>query len=176
MNKNSNNFMAESILKTLGAQFSGIPGTTANGVDVMHTYLAGLRIDAGGARIVDGSGLSDLNRVPARLLAEILARSYRDFEIGPELLASFPVGGADGTLDERFGGEEAKRRVRAKTGRIAGALTLAGYAANRDGQVFAFVILANKPHGTIEAVHRAIDRLVDEIVSSTAADLAPPAG
>ncbi len=175
MNKNSNNFMAESILKALGAQFSGTPGTTANGVEVMRTYMTGLRIDAGGARIVDGSGLSDLNRVPPRLLAEILARSYGDFEIGPELLASFPVGGADGTLDERFGGEEAKRRVRAKTGRIAGALTLAGYAANRDGQVFAFVILANRPRGTIEAVHRAIDRLVDEIVASTAADPAPPA-
>jgi serine-type D-Ala-D-Ala carboxypeptidase/endopeptidase (penicillin-binding protein 4) len=176
MNKNSNNFMAESILKTLGAQFAGSPGTTASGLEVVRTYLSGLGIDLGGARIADGSGLSDLNRVPARLLAEVLARSYDDFEIGPELVASFPVGGADGTLDERFGGEEAKRRVRAKTGRIAGALTLAGYASNRDGQVFAFVILANRARGTIEAVHRAIDRLVHEIVSGARADAAPPAG
>ncbi|MEK7283151.1 MAG: D-alanyl-D-alanine carboxypeptidase, partial [Acidobacteriota bacterium] len=80
----------------------------------------------------------------------------------------------DGTLDERFGGEGSRRRVRGKTGRIAGALTLAGYAANRDGRVFAFAVLANRPRGTIDAVHRAIDRIVDEIAGSTDADLGPP--
>src|SRR5207249_1719086 len=95
----------------------------------------------------------------ARLLAELLARVHADFELGPEMEASFPVGGVDGTLDERFGGEAAKRRVRAKTGRIAGALSLAGYAANRDGREFAFAFLANQPRGSIEAVHRAIDRV-----------------
>jgi D-alanyl-D-alanine carboxypeptidase/D-alanyl-D-alanine-endopeptidase (penicillin-binding protein 4) len=176
MNKNSSNFMAESMLKTLGAEFVSTPGTTANGLEVVRTYLSGLGIDASAARLADGSGLSDENRVSARLLAEVLARAHEDFEIGADLTASFPVGGADGTLDERFGGEGAKRRVRAKTGRIAGALTLAGYATNRDGRVFAFALLANQPRGTIETVHRAIDRVIDEMVGSSDADLAVPAG
>jgi D-alanyl-D-alanine carboxypeptidase/D-alanyl-D-alanine-endopeptidase (penicillin-binding protein 4) len=175
MNKNSNNFMAEALLKTLGAQFIGTPGTTSGGLEVVRTYLSGIGVDAAGARLADGSGLSEDNLVPARLLAGVLARAWNDFEIGPDLAASFPVGGADGTLDARFGGEEGRRRVRAKTGRIAGALTLAGYAANRDGRLFAFAVLANRPRGTIEAVHRAIDRFVEEIVSSTDADLAAPA-
>jgi len=173
MNKNSNNFMAEALVKTLGAQFVDAPGTTANGLEVIRTYLSGAGLDPSRATLADGSGLSDEDRVPARLLAELLARVHADFELGPEMEASFPVGGVDGTLDERFGGEGAKRRVRAKTGRIAGALSLAGYAANRDGREFAFAFLANQPRGSIEAVHRAIDRVIDELVGSQDADLAP---
>ncbi len=176
MNKNSNNFMAEMIVKTLAAQFVETPGTTAAGLEVMRNYVAGLGIDASGLRLLDGSGLSDEDRVPARVLAEVLARAWADFEIGPELVTSLPIGGADGTLDERFGGEGSRRRVRAKTGRIAGALTLAGYAANRDGRSLAFVVLANRPRGTLDAVHRAIDRIVDEVVASTGADLGPNPG
>ncbi|HKN48363.1 MAG TPA: D-alanyl-D-alanine carboxypeptidase/D-alanyl-D-alanine-endopeptidase, partial [Candidatus Polarisedimenticolia bacterium] len=173
MNKNSNNFMAEAILKTLAAQFVEQPGTTTNGIEVVRTYLAGLGIDPAALQVVDASGLSDQDRVPARLIAEVLARAHDDFEVGPELMASLPIGGADGTLEDRFGGEEAKRRVRAKTGRIAGALSLAGYAVNRDGRRLAFAILANQPRGSIDAVHQAIDRLVDAIVESGDADLAP---
>jgi serine-type D-Ala-D-Ala carboxypeptidase/endopeptidase (penicillin-binding protein 4) len=171
MNKNSNNFMAEALVKTLGAQFVGIPGTTANGIEVMRTYLAGIGVNPEGAQLYDGSGLSDQDRVTARLLTEVLARARDDYEIGPEFVASLPIGGADGTLDERFGGEAARRRVRAKTGRIAGALSLAGYAVNRDGGVFAFALLANHPRGSVEAVHQAIDRVIDEIVQSGNADL-----
>ncbi len=173
MNKNSNNFMAEMVLKTLGAQFVETPGTSGHGVEVVRNYLAGLGLDLASVRLVDGSGLSDEDRVPARLLADVLARTWDDFEIGPEIVASLPIGGADGTLDERFGGEGSRRRVRAKTGRIAAALTLAGYVANHDGRSFAFAVLANRPRGTIDAVHRAIDRIVDEIASSTDADLGP---
>jgi PBP4 family serine-type D-alanyl-D-alanine carboxypeptidase len=176
MNKNSNNFMAEALLKTLGAQFIGIPGTTAAGLEVVRTYLSGIGIDPAAARLADGSGLSDDNLVPARMLAEVLVRAHDDFEVGPDLIASFPIGGADGTLGERFGGEEGRRRVRAKTGRLLGALTLAGYAANRDGRILAFAVLANRPRGTIDAVHRAIDRLIEEMVQSTAADVEAPAG
>lgn len=173
MNKNSNNFMAEAMLKTLGAQFIEAPGTTERGLEVVRTYLSGLGLDPSALHVADGSGLSDDDRISARLLADFLARVHADFEVGPEIEASLPIGGADGTLDERFGSEAAKRRVRAKTGRVAGALALAGYAANRDGREFAFVVFANQPRGTIDAVHQAIDRLVDELVTSTNADLAP---
>jgi len=174
MNKNSNNFMAEMILKTLGAQFIGIPGTTASGTEMVRAYLSGIGVDPSAAALADGSGLSDESRLTARLLADVLLKAHADFEIGPEMVTSLPIGGADGTLNDRFGGEEARRRVRAKTGRIAGSITLAGYVTNRNGRTFAFAILANQPRGTIEAVHRTIDRLVDEIAASADADLPPP--
>jgi D-alanyl-D-alanine carboxypeptidase/D-alanyl-D-alanine-endopeptidase (penicillin-binding protein 4) len=173
MNKNSNNFMAEAILKTLGAQFVETPGTTNGGLSMVRTYLSGLGLDAGFLQAVDGSGLSDHDRTTARLLAEVLAKGWSDFEIGADLVASLPIGGADGTLEERFASETQSRRVRAKTGRIAGAVTLAGYAVNRDGRPFAFAIFANQPRGSLDAVHQALDRVVDEIVQSADSDVAP---
>ena len=175
MNKNSNNFMAEMLLKTLGAQFVSTPGTTEGGLEMVRAYLAGLGLDPRDLRIVDGSGLSDLDRMPALMMAEILARAREDFEVEPELVSSLPIGGADGTLSDRFGSEEGRRRVRAKTGRVAGAISLAGYASNRDGHVLAFVIFANQPRGTLDAVHRTLDRLVDAMAASRDSDLAPAA-
>ncbi|HXH28228.1 MAG TPA: D-alanyl-D-alanine carboxypeptidase/D-alanyl-D-alanine-endopeptidase, partial [Candidatus Polarisedimenticolia bacterium] len=74
MNKNSNNFMAEALVKTLGAQFVGMPGTTANGIEVMRTYLAGIGVNPEEAQLYDGSGLSDQDRVTARLLTQLLVR------------------------------------------------------------------------------------------------------
>jgi D-alanyl-D-alanine carboxypeptidase/D-alanyl-D-alanine-endopeptidase (penicillin-binding protein 4) len=173
MNKNSNNFMAEMLLKTLGAQFVATPGTTEGGLEMVRAYLAGLGLDPRDMRTVDGSGLSDLDRMPAMMMAEILARAREDFEVEPELVASLPIGGADGTLSDRFASEEGRRRVRAKTGRVAGAISLAGYASNRDGHVLAFVIFANQPRGTLDAVHRTLDRLVDAIAASRDPDLMP---
>jgi len=173
MNKNSNNFMAEMILKTLGAQFVSIPGTTAGGLEMVRTYLSGIGLDPEATALADGSGLSDQSRTSAALLAGVLTKAQADFEIGPELVASLPIGGADGTLSDRFVGEATHRRVRAKTGRISGAIALAGYVVNRSGRTFAFVVLANQPRGTVEAVHRAIDPLVDAIAESTEDDLAP---
>jgi D-alanyl-D-alanine carboxypeptidase/D-alanyl-D-alanine-endopeptidase (penicillin-binding protein 4) len=169
--------MAEMLLKTLGAQFVQTPGTTEGGLEMVRAYLAGLGLDPADMRVVDGSGLSDQDRMPAMMLAEILARAREDFEVGPELVSSLPIGGADGTLSDRFGSEEGRRRVRAKTGRVAGAISLAGYASNRDGHVLAFVIFANQPRGTLDAVHRSLDRLVDAMAASRDADLlasAPP--
>jgi D-alanyl-D-alanine carboxypeptidase/D-alanyl-D-alanine-endopeptidase (penicillin-binding protein 4) len=137
---------------------------------MVRAYLSGLGLDPNAVRLVDGSGLSDLDRMPASLLASVLAEAYDDFEIGPELMTSLPIGGADGTLADRFASEEGRRRVRGKTGKIAGAVSLAGYVANRDHHVLAFVVFANQPRGTLEAVHRSIDRLVDAVAASRNAD------
>jgi D-alanyl-D-alanine carboxypeptidase/D-alanyl-D-alanine-endopeptidase (penicillin-binding protein 4) len=175
MNKNSNNFMAEALLKTIGARIEGEPGTTEKGIETMRSYLTELGVATTRARLVDGSGLSDLNRLQARLLTETLVRVQRDFTIGPELVGSLSVGGIDGTLDERFSNGVDRRRIRAKTGRLAGVATLAGYAVNRDGRAFAFAVLANDIRGSNVSAQRAIDRLVGEITDSRDDDLQPAA-
>jgi D-alanyl-D-alanine carboxypeptidase/D-alanyl-D-alanine-endopeptidase (penicillin-binding protein 4) len=173
MNKNSNNFMAESLLKTLGARFEGVPGTTDKGITTVRSYLTDLGVSTTRARLADGSGLSELNRLHARLLAETLVRAHHDFAIGPELVGSLSVGGIDGTLDGRFSNGVDRRRIRAKTGRLDGVAALAGYAVNRDGRPFAFAVLANDVRGSSVSAQRAIDRLVGEITGSRDADLQP---
>ena len=173
MNKYSNNFMAEMMLKTLGARIEGPPGTRQDGLRVVRRYLTGIGADPSRSTIVDGSGLSSHNRVPARLIAHALARAANDFTIGPDLAASFPIGGADGTLEDRFESDPGGRRVRAKTGRVAGSRTLAGYVANAEGRRFAFALLAGSPRGSLESVYRALDGVVGEVAASTEEEIAP---
>src|SRR5262245_48769377 len=72
MNKHSNNFIAETILKTLGAQFMGTPGTTAKGLEVLTEFLSRIGVPSDGMMLADGSGLSHDNRVTARALVQTL--------------------------------------------------------------------------------------------------------
>lgn len=173
MNKMSNNYMAESFLKTLGAESAGPPGTTEKGAAAVMSFLQKLGADTTGLRINDGSGLSHEDRLTASSLAAVLLDMYRDFESYPEFMASLPIGGVDGTLDRRMVGGPAQRRIRAKTGHLNGVSSLSGYAFTQQGKVLAFSILVNAGGGQdVWKVRRGIDRLCSAMVES---DLPAPA-
>ncbi len=177
MNKHSNNFMAETVLKTLGAEFRGVPGTTEKGLEVVRDYLQGIGVSARDLVLVDGSGLAHDNRVTARALVHTLQAMNEDFELWPEFLGSLPVGGIDGTLQRRFRQEDLLRKVRAKTGKIAGVSSLSGYAVNEAGETFAFAILVNDYRCGAETVKRLMDRVCSSLVESSFRTAgAPPAG
>jgi D-alanyl-D-alanine carboxypeptidase/D-alanyl-D-alanine-endopeptidase (penicillin-binding protein 4) len=167
MNKLSNNFMAESFLKTLGAETSGLPGTSSKGADAVLSFLQKLGVDTGPLVIRDGSGLSHENRLTASALSAVLVAMYRDFESSPEFMTSLAVGGVDGTLDRRMVGGSAQRHIRAKTGHLNGVSSLSGYAFTHQGKTLAFSILVNAgPGADVWKVRRAIDRLCSAMVES----------
>ncbi len=166
MNKHSNNFIAETILKTLGAQFIGTPGTTAKGLEVLREFLSGIGVPSDGMTLADGSGLSHDNRVTARALVQTLRAMNEDFELWPEFLASLPIAGVDGTLQRRFRKEDLLRKVRAKTGKISGVTTLSGYAVNESNETFAFAILMNDYRCGTETMKRLMDRVCSALVES----------
>lgn len=175
MNKESNNFMAESILKTLGAETAGAPGTTQKGAAAVLRYLEGIGVRTEGVVIADGSGLSSSNRVTADSLAKMLLATQRDFQAYPEFMASLPIGGIDGTLDHRMVGTAATRNVRAKTGFINGVSALSGYAWNENGRLLIFSVLVNSPRASIWEITRSVDRLCDAMVRSRLQGAAAPA-
>ncbi|HET6372189.1 MAG TPA: D-alanyl-D-alanine carboxypeptidase/D-alanyl-D-alanine-endopeptidase [Candidatus Polarisedimenticolia bacterium] len=184
MNKLSNNLMAESLLKTLGAEKAGLPGTSEKGAQVVIDFLGGLGVDVRPLVIKDGSGLSHENRLTAGALADVLLAMHRDFEASPEFMASLAIGGVDGTLDRRMVGGPAQRHIRAKTGHLNGVSSLSGYAFTNQARVLAFAILVNSGGDTdVWKVRRAIDRLCGAMVESDLSDLrtsrgaagAPPA-
>src|SRR5437867_4302292 len=166
LNKNSNNFIAETLLKTLGAQFVGIPGSTAKGLEVLREYLTRIGVSAEGIALADGSGLSHENRVTARALVQTLKAMNEDFELWPEFLASLPIAGVDGTLQRRFRNEDLLRKVRAKTGKISGVTSLSGYAVNERDETFAFAILMNDYRCGTETIKRLMDRVCSALVES----------
>lgn len=142
-NKISSNFVAEQLLKTLGAEVLGPPGTTAKGLQVVQEFLAELGIAPEAYVLENGSGLSRNNRLSPEQIVALLAYMYENFEVRSEFLASLAVAGVDGTLHRRLRDTQAERRLRAKTGAITGVSCLSGYAVSKDNEVFAFSIMMN---------------------------------
>jgi D-alanyl-D-alanine carboxypeptidase/D-alanyl-D-alanine-endopeptidase (penicillin-binding protein 4) len=138
MNKQSDNFYAEMLLKHLGAEVRG-DGTAAAGARVVRRTLARRGVPLAGVRVADGSGLSPRNRLTARAIALLLVSARDDPALNTQYLGSLAVAGVDGTLRTRMRTYPARGNVRGKTGTTAGASALSGYARSR----FVFSVLQN---------------------------------
>ncbi len=158
MNKISSNFDAEMMLKTLGAEQAGAPGTWAKGVGVAEQFLAEVGIPRGSYVMKNGSGLNDTNRFTARQVAMLLLDQAKRWSVAPEYEASLGIAGRDGTVRTRMEGTEAAGRVRAKTGTLEGVTALSGYVQAASGARFVFSILANDVASHTKTV-ASIDRL-----------------
>lgn len=168
MNKLSDNNVAEAVLKTLGAETRKTPGpaTWADAIAAVNAYLVSIGLPAGGFRYENGSGLFGSTAVSAAQLVAVLAAAHDDYKIGPDLVASLPIGGQDGTLARRWHGHPAQGRVRAKTGTLSTVSTLAGYIALDANHVIAFAILANDiAPGARPLVREAMDEMVDVLAA-----------
>lgn len=159
LNKYSNNFTAELVLKTLGAETKGIPGTAEKGIEVVKEVLTSLRIDHSKLTMVGGSGLSRKNQLTAKAICEVLIAIHHNFKWQPEFMASLPLAGVDGTLERRMNGNGTMRHVRAKTGRIKKVAALSGYLNTKDKETWAFSMLMNDFDTTIEQVQAIQDKL-----------------
>jgi D-alanyl-D-alanine carboxypeptidase/D-alanyl-D-alanine-endopeptidase (penicillin-binding protein 4) len=153
MDHESDNFTAEMLLKQLGAGLA-LQGTTASGAQVIHQLLTDQQIPVAGVRIVDGSGLSRLDRLTTETVVAMLRSSWLDQDLREILIASLPVAGRSGTLDGRMRGTAAAGRVRAKTGTLNEASALSGYVKRR----YAFSVIQNGSPLSIFWARRAQDR------------------
>jgi D-alanyl-D-alanine carboxypeptidase/D-alanyl-D-alanine-endopeptidase (penicillin-binding protein 4) len=153
MDRVSDNFTAELVLKQLGTLLAD-QGTTARGAAFVSQTLADAEVPLTGVRIVDGSGLSVLDRVTARELAAILEAAWTDPDVGPVLFASLPVAGVNGTLSDRMRRAPARGNVVAKTGTTSWASALSGYVKRR----YVFSVLQNGSPVSSFWARRAQDR------------------
>jgi D-alanyl-D-alanine carboxypeptidase/D-alanyl-D-alanine-endopeptidase (penicillin-binding protein 4) len=153
MDHESDNFTAELLLKQLGAGL-GPQGTTAAGAQVVHDLLTEQQIPLVGVRIVDGSGLSRLDRLTTEAVVGMLRSSWLDEDLRETLLSALPVAGRSGTLDGRMRGTAAAGRVRAKTGTLSEASALSGYVRRR----YAFSVIQNGSPVSVYWARRAQDR------------------
>lgn len=140
VNKLSNNFMAEQILRTLAPD----DGATAEGsLRALAGAVDEIGLDAKGMRLGNGSGLYDNNRVSPKQLVTLLTKMHGDFRYRADYLASLSVGGADGTARRRLAESPAKRWVRVKTGTLNDVSALSGYVGRFDREPIVFAILMN---------------------------------
>jgi D-alanyl-D-alanine carboxypeptidase/D-alanyl-D-alanine-endopeptidase (penicillin-binding protein 4) len=146
MDRWSDNFTAEMVLKTLGR------GTTARGAEVVVHALQQAHVPLRGVRIADGSGLSSRDRFTANALGGILLASWRNPRVHPYMWRALAIAGLRGTLADRMRG--AKGLVHAKTGTTDIASALSGYAAHR----YAFAMVNDGDPVNLWSAHTAQDR------------------
>lgn len=145
VNKKSNNFMAEMVLKGLSAERMGPPGSMQKGALFLSSFLGYNGVSSKEYNIVNGSGLSRDNRISANALTQMLVYAWRDAEIRKPFLETLPIAGVDGTLKRRMHTPELAGNVRAKTGTLNDTCALSGYLKAKSGKELAFTILVNGP-------------------------------
>jgi D-alanyl-D-alanine carboxypeptidase/D-alanyl-D-alanine-endopeptidase (penicillin-binding protein 4) len=160
VNRESDNFTAELLLKQAGAVGEGV-GTSSAGAKAVRRVLAEAAVPLEGVRIVDGSGLSPRNRLTAAALIALLVAAWRDPEIRPVFIQSLAVAGVNGTLDDRMERPPARGAVLAKTGTTNESSALSGYVRGR----FAFAVLQNGRPVSHFWARRAQDRFASVLAS-----------
>ena len=159
MNKISSNFIAEMVVKTLGAELKGTPGSWPKGLEVAEDLLAELGIPRGTYVLKNGSGLNDTNRFTARQIATLLQAVWKRFPVASEFVSSLGIAARDGTMRLRMEGTDAAGRLRAKTGTLERVTALSGYVQSLGGERFVFSVLVNDWAGKSAPVISSIDRL-----------------
>jgi D-alanyl-D-alanine carboxypeptidase/D-alanyl-D-alanine-endopeptidase (penicillin-binding protein 4) len=104
--------------------------------------------------IDNGSGLSRETRVSAQALARLLALAF-DSPLMPELMASLPIAGIDGTLRRM---RATPGRAHLKTGSLRDVAALGGYVVSDSGR--RYVLVAVIQHPNANAARAALDALV----------------
>ena len=153
INKFSNNVMAEQVFLTLGAQ-QRQPGTYAQSAEAVQSWWRE-RLPAFTAPQLDkGSGLSRETRISAQSLAGLLQWAWMQAFM-PELVASLPVTGLDGTLKR----SKSSALAHLKTGSLRDVMGIAGYVDAANGQRYVLVAIVN--HANAHQARPVLDALID---------------
>jgi D-alanyl-D-alanine carboxypeptidase/D-alanyl-D-alanine-endopeptidase (penicillin-binding protein 4) len=161
----SENNYAEALAHLTGAKLLGKP-TFAGGAAATEKALTSLGYALDGVHLVDGSGLSTMDLLPARLLADVLAHVARGDQ--PTLAAigsGLAVAGLTGTLADRYDTPQTvagRGFVHAKTGTLTGVVSLAGTVQDDDGRVLVFAMIANGV-GSLDGVRDRMDQIASRL-------------
>jgi len=165
-NRPSDNYIAEMLLKGIGAHY-GAGGSTFAGAAAVRARLGPLGINA---RVVDGSGLSRANATSPRQVVALLAHMRRTPAVASAFAGSLAVAGRSGTLYARMRGTAASGRCRGKTGTLFGASALSGYCTAIGGRTLGFSILMNRVN--VSSARSLQDRMAAAIAAYRLAPVA----
>jgi PBP4 family serine-type D-alanyl-D-alanine carboxypeptidase len=165
LNKISDNLTAELVLKTIGAERFGRPGTAEKGAHAMRLFLQSAGMDTLALKAADGSGVSRYNLLTPGGLLDLLVSMWQREALRPAFVSTLPIAGVDGTLRHRMKGTSAEGVLRAKTGTLAGVRALSGYTITAEGEELAFAMMMQHYLVRDSAVRSVQDRIGAEITS-----------
>lgn len=139
-NEQSINLFAEAlnIAMDSAVRYKSVEG----GLHGMEKFLQNKKVYLKGVRLIDGSGLSPLNRLTCQTMIDVLSMMYRS-QNRDVFYNSLPVAGQSGTIARYFKGTGAENNLRAKSGTMAGVRNYAGYVTNTQGERIAFCLMMN---------------------------------
>ena len=152
--KESQNYIAETLFKTLGKVVKG-QGTAEAGHAVVTETLTSWGVPADAIVMRDGSGLSRYNYVTTNALVTLLTRMWKNDALRGPFAAALPVAAHDGTLSNRMKNTWLDAHVQAKTGTISNVRSLSGYLETKSGERIVFSIIGNHftaPSSQIDAI------------------------
>lgn len=144
INKHSNNLLARQLLLSMGAKHVGRGATIADSVGAVSLWLDKYKLLFPELVLENGSGLSRKTRISAQHLNQLLVHGANSL-FAPEFMASFALGGIDGSMKKRRYQADVGARLRMKTGYLSGVRTLAGYIRARNGENYAVVLMIQSP-------------------------------
>ena len=162
MNKPSDNLLAESLIRMVGA-VKGKGGSYEAGHAVETPFFKSLGVDTVPLALVDGCGVGRRNFVTARAVSQLLLGMHRekDWRVYYD---SLPIAGVDGTLKSRMKGTKAQGNVHAKTGTLGGVRALSGYFTGRGGKLYVFSLLMNNFPGTARQAGAVQDTFINKLL------------
>jgi D-alanyl-D-alanine carboxypeptidase/D-alanyl-D-alanine-endopeptidase (penicillin-binding protein 4) len=165
----SQNLYAEVLLRHVALAL-GEPASFRGGGLALQEWMNASGIPTAGAIVVDGSGLSRINRLTPRQIGRVLEAAARK-PWAATYRAALPEPGGAGSLRSRFTPEERielRGRLRAKTGTLDGVQGLAGYLASPWGGDYTFVIVLNGSAAPLEVQRRLVEQAALQLARSSA--------
>lgn len=144
MNRESVNHFAELLFRNAarGHDLTATGSATA-GDEALRQFLAtAVGAPANAVVAADGSGLSLMDRVTARVMTRMLAYAH-EAPWSSAFHASLPVAGESELLRTRMRLSPAQGNLHAKTGTTDDVIALAGYTTAENGEVLAFTFIYN---------------------------------
>lgn len=161
VNHYSNNFMAEQLVRALGASITEGSGNWTSGREAMLNFTKNfLPADVNAPIFGNASGLHDVNKVSTSQTVELLDFMWKH-PLRYDYLSTLPVSGRSGTLASRFENSTAIGKVRAKTGTLSIASGLAGYAFPTNDEPIAFSFVVNYYQRGIKEITTAQEEIAE---------------
>jgi D-alanyl-D-alanine carboxypeptidase/D-alanyl-D-alanine-endopeptidase (penicillin-binding protein 4) len=143
INKFSNNVMTQQLFLTMGAA-SGEPGNPARGGAAVRNLLSARGLDMPELVLENGCGLSRIERISVASMGNLLADAWKS-QWMPELMASLPISGVDGTMKAR---NVPTGAAHMKTGLLEDTRAVAGYVLAASGKRYVVVAIINHPNAS----------------------------
>lgn len=150
INKESDNFMTEMLVKKLGSEVYNVQGTTELGLQVIREFMSEAGFDTTAVSLRDGSGMAPATLLKAGELNQYLVTIQHN-DYFPYLFDSLAVAGVSGTLGHRFRGSNINENFYGKTGFVSGVRALSGYLDTETGNRLAVTIITN--NYTVQTSH-----------------------